>query len=88
MLPLTNKEKETRIVTFKEDYSSTAAKSEATKAGKDVKPQVIYRNGSVHAIHYSLVKKLEAKGVKMDVKKFDKEASEKRIKARMEKEKA
>jgi len=88
MLPLTNKEKETRIVTFKEDYSSEAAKNVAKAAGKDVKPEAIFKNGSVHALHYSLVKKLEAKGVKMDVKKFDKEASEKRIKARMEKEKA
>lgn len=77
MLPLTTKEKETRIVTFKEDYSSNAQK---TVAGLAEKPEVIYRKGSTHAIHQSLVKKLEAKGVKMDVKKFDKEASEKRIK--------
>lgn len=80
MLPLTTKEKETRIVTFKEDYSSAPQVAIAAKAGKDAKPEVIYRKGSVHAIHQSLVKKLEAKGVKMDVKKFDKEASEKRIK--------
>lgn len=74
MLPLTNKEKETRIVTFKEDYASKAGKA----AGK-----VIYRKGSVHAIHFKLVKQLETKGAKMDVKKYDKEAAERRIKARL-----
>lgn len=77
MLPLTNKEKETRIVTFKQDYSSDAQKA---IAGKDGKPDILFKNGSVHALHQSLVKKLTDKGVKMDVKKFDKEASEKRIK--------
>lgn len=74
MLPLTNKEKETRIVTFKEDYASKPGKA----AGK-----IIYRKGTVHAIHFKLVKKLEATGVKMDVKKYDKEAAERRIKARL-----
>lgn len=81
MLPLTNKEKETRIVTFKEDYSTKAQKHVAELA----KPEVLFKKGSVHAMHQSLVKSLEAKGAKMDVKKFDKEASEKRIKkARLE----
>lgn len=77
MLPLTTKEKETRIVTFKQDYSSAA---QIAAAGKDTKPEVLFKNGSVHALHLSLVKKLTDKGVKMDTKKFDKEASEKRIK--------
>lgn len=85
MLPLTNKEKETRIVTFKEDYSTKAQKA---VAGLTDKPEVLFKKGSVHALHYSLVKSLEAKGAKMDVKKFDKEASEKRIKAARAKEKA
>lgn len=80
MLPLTNKEKETRIVTFKQDYSTDAQIAVAAKAGKDVKPDVLFKSGSVHALHQSLVNKLAFKGVKMDVKKFDKEASEKRIK--------
>lgn len=84
MLPLTNKEKETRIVTFKEDYSSKAQKA---VAGLTEKPEVLFKKGSVHALHQSLVKSLEAKGAKMDVKKFDKEASEKRIKAARAKEK-
>lgn len=82
MLPLNNKEKETRIVTFKEDYSTKAQKA---MAGLTDKPEVLFKKGSVHAMHQSLVKSLEAKGAKMDVKKFDKEASEKRIKkARVE----
>lgn len=85
MLPLNTKEKETRIVTFKQDYSTDAQKAVAEL---NQKPEVLFKNGSVHALHYSLVKKLEAKGVKMDVKKFDKEASEKRIKAARAKQKA
>lgn len=85
MLPLTNKEKETCIVTFKQDYSTNAQKA---VAGLTDKPEILFKNGSVHALHQSLVKKLEAKNVKMDIKKFDKEASEKRIKAARAKEKA
>lgn len=81
MLPLTTKEKEVRIVTFKQDYSSDAQIAIAAKNGKDTKPEILFKNGSVHALHQSLVNKLTFKGVKMDVKKFDKEASEKRIKA-------
>lgn len=75
MLPMNAKEKETRIVTFKEDYSS--------KAGKEA-GEVIYKKGSMHAIHFKTVKSLEAKGAKMDVKPYDKEAAEKRIKKAME----
>ena len=73
MLPVTNKEKETRIVTFKEDYAS--------KVGK-TKGEVIYKKGTIHAIHFKTVQQLQEKGAKMDVKKYDKEAAEKRIKAR------
>lgn len=73
MLPVTNKEKETRIVTFKEDYTS--------KPGK-AKGKVIYKKGTVHAIHFKTVQQLQLNGAKMDVKKYDKEAAEKRIKAR------
>lgn len=75
MLPMNTKEKETRIVTFKEDYSSEAGK----KSG-----EVIYKKGSTHAIHFKTVKSLEAKGAKMDVKQYDKEAAEKRIKKAMQ----
>lgn len=67
-------------MTFKQDYSTDAQIAVAAKAGKDVKPDVLFKSGSVHALHQSLVNKLAFKGVKMDVKKFDKEASEKRIK--------
>ena len=68
---MNNKSKNTRIVTFKEDYMSAPGKE---------KGEVIYKKGSTHAIHFSIVKKLEAKGVKMDVKKHDPEAAEKRLK--------
>lgn len=74
---MTNKEKKTRIVTFKEDYRSKAG-------GPDSQP--IYRKGSVHAIHHLVVKSLQAKGAKMDVAKYDPEAAIKRIKSQREKQ--
>ena len=76
---MNNKEKNTRICTFKEDYKS--------KAG-DKKGEVIYRKGSQHAIHYLTVKSLLAKGAKIDVKAFDPEAAIKKLKARRATEKA
>ena len=51
------KKDNTRIVTFKEDYK--------IKGGK-----IVYAKGSEHAIHKVNVEKLEAKGVKMDVKTY------------------
>lgn len=69
---MNNKEKNARLVTFKEDYSS--------KAGKAI-GEVIYRKGTVHAIHKSLVKKLTDKGAKMDVKEVPVDAMVKRAKA-------
>ena len=61
-----NKEKATRIVTFKEDYYS--------KPGKEKGEPPIYRKGSVHAIRQELVKQLQAKGAKFDTKELDVEA--------------
>jgi hypothetical protein len=63
---MNNKFKNTRIVTFKEDYFSKAgvAKNEAP----------IYKKGSTHAIHYKLVDDLKEKGAKMEVKNFDEQA--------------
>lgn len=55
---MNTKLKNTRIVTFKEDYTS--------KAGT-----TIYRKGETHAIHYLVVKSLQEKGAKMDVKPLD-----------------
>lgn len=69
---MNNKEKNARIVTFKEDYAS--------KAGKE-KGEIIYRKGSVHAIHKSIVAQLQAKGAKMDVKEVPVDAIVKRAKA-------
>lgn len=60
---MNNKEKNTRIVTFKEDYFS--------KAGIKEGAQPIYKKGSVHAIHHLVVKSLQAKGAKIDVKTHD-----------------
>lgn len=70
---MNNKEKNTRVVTFKEDYNS--------EAGKKANQPPIYRKGSVHAIHKDLVKKLQDKGAKVDVKPLDVEAMVRRIKA-------
>ncbi len=68
---MNNKEKNTRIVTFNEDYFS--------EAGKKSKEGPIYKKGSTHAIHAALVKKLEEKGAQMKVEKLDVEAGIKRI---------
>lgn len=69
-----SKYEDTRIVTFKEDYSHT-------KKGKDGKPmigpdgkvmmRVFYKKDSTHAIHRKLVDKLRGQGAKMDVKELD-----------------
>lgn len=64
---MNNKEKNTRVVTFKEDY--------VTKAGT-----VVYKKGSTHAIHKTLVKNLQEKGMKADVRALDVEAGVKRLK--------
>jgi len=53
----------TRIVTFKEDYSS---KARIANGGDP-----IYRKGSKHAIHQTTVAQLQEKGAKMEVKKLD-----------------
>lgn len=60
---MNNKEKNTRIVTFKEDYFS--------KAGLKENAAPIYKKGSTHAIHHLTVKSLQAKGAKMDIQKHD-----------------
>lgn len=74
---MNNKEKNTRIVTFKEDYFSQAGLKEKTAP--------IYKKGSVHAIHHLTVKSLLAKGAKMDVKKHDPEPGIKRLKEQLKK---
>jgi hypothetical protein len=66
-----SKFEDTRIVTFKEDYS----------AGEP--PQLFYKKGSTHAIHWKVVKKLEDKGAKMKVEEFDHKAYIKREKEKL-----
>lgn len=56
-----SKYEDTRIVTFKEDYSIP------TKSGV---PRVLYKKNSVHAIHKSIVMRLEGKA-KMTVELLD-----------------
>lgn len=64
---MNNKEKNARLVTFKEEYRS--------KAGT-----LIYKKGTTHAIHHSVVANLQEKGAKMDVKKLDVDAGVRRLK--------
>jgi hypothetical protein len=78
---MNNKEKNTRIVTFKEDYVSQAALAGEKAIG--VKAQPLYKKGSTHAIHHLVVKSLLAKGAKMDVKKHDPEPGVKRLKEQL-----
>lgn len=69
-----NKIKNTRLVTFKEDYTS--------KPGKD-EGYVIYKKGTTHAIHKSIVKELVRKGAKLESKEPDYEAAVKRAKKQL-----
>ena len=55
---MSNRLDNTRVVTFKEDYSGNGKK-------------VIYPKGHETAIHKDLVERLEKKGAKMTVKEFD-----------------
>lgn len=68
-----SKYEDTRIVTFKEDYSIP------TKSGE---PRVLYKKGSTHAIHKTIVKKLEGKA-KMTVEMLDFKKVEEKRKAEM-----
>lgn len=69
-----SKYEDTRIVTFKEDFARTTRNKKGEhildENGKPLK-RVFYKKNSQHAIHYKLVKKLEAQGAKMDVKELD-----------------
>lgn len=57
-----SKYEDTRIVTFKEDYSRP------TKSGGI---RVYYKKNSTHAIHKALVELLEQRGAKMKVEELD-----------------
>lgn len=74
-----SKYEDTRIVTFKEDYSVTNTET------KEVR--VYYKKGSKHAIHWKVVEKLKEKGAKMDVTKFDRKAYVEREKEKVQKKK-
>lgn len=55
---MSNKLKNTRVVTLKEDYSSKVSETP------------IYKKGETHYIHKDLVKTLLEKGMKAEVKEF------------------
>jgi hypothetical protein len=60
-----------RVVTFKERYLS--------KSGK-----VLFEKGRTIAMHQRTVRKLEARGAKVDVKPFDEKKERAKLKARLE----
>lgn len=70
-----NKINKTRLVTFNTDYSSTAGIETAARKSKElkkeIKPEVIYKGGSTHAIHVNVVAGLKEKGADMDVKMYN-----------------
>lgn len=68
-----SKYEDTRIVTFKEDYSVPKVDEKGTPIVFDGKQQVTvyYKKGSKHAIHYKVVEKLQERGAKMQVEHFD-----------------
>lgn len=71
---MNNKLKNTRVVTFKEDYYGKARLAEkAAEPGRQVAP--IYKKGTSHAIHHVTVKKLQDVGAKIEVKHFDEQAA-------------
>lgn len=61
-----SKLEDTRIVTFKEDYTGRKAGDKSETA-----PIVYMEKGSTHAIHKSLVAKLAKRGAKMEISEVD-----------------
>lgn len=70
MAKISNKMKNTRVVTFKDDY----------KIEGRAKP--VYRKGETHYIHHLTVEALKEAGAKMEVKKYQ---AEEKIEAAREK---
>ena len=69
-----SKYEDTRIVTFKEDYTRPKKDKEGKPVmGPDGKQmqRVFYKKNSIHAIHKLLVEKLREQGAKMDVKELE-----------------
>lgn len=80
-----SKYEDTRIVTFKEDYSVPKVDKKGTPVVIDgvQQRQVYYKKGSTHAIHYKVVEKLKSKGAKMEIEYFDRKAYVKREKDKL-----
>lgn len=72
-----SKFEDVRIVTFKEDYAVPRLDKDGNPTDQKI---VYYKKDSVHAMHYSVAEKLQKKGVKMTVEKFDRDAYVKREK--------
>ncbi len=65
---------DTRIVTFKDDFSHGMRNKKGEPVlGQDGKQlrRVFYKKHSTHAIHFKLVKKLADQGAKMEVRELD-----------------
>lgn len=72
---MSNRLDNTRVVTFKKDYSIKGRK------------EPLYSKGKEYAIHHSLVDKLKAQGAEMDVKNFDEKGAVAKAKEQFEKNK-
>lgn len=60
-----NKYENTRVIKVNEDFNPSKNEKE-NKQGR-----VLYKKGSEHAVHYKLLEKLKAKGLKFTIKEVD-----------------
>jgi hypothetical protein len=80
------KERDSRRVTFQEDYSAGTKQG----TGKDNVPRVpsrVFKKGSVHAMHVQVAEKLVKRGAKIKIEKFDFPAMKEKQKADFQKRK-
>jgi hypothetical protein len=80
-----SKYEDTRIVTFKEDYGVPKVDKDGKPVLIDGKPtlRIYYKKDSQHAIHYKVVGKLEERGAKLKVERFDRKAYVEREKEKL-----
>jgi len=79
---------DTRIVTFKEDYTIQTKKMGADGKTPAKPARVLYAKGSTHAIHKNVVEQIKEKGAKMTIDGLDVRKAEEKVKTARQKEKA
>lgn len=81
---MSNKLKNTRIITMKEDYKTKGVLNPDGKTFK-AEPRVVLAKGSTHAIHHVTAAKLKDRGAKFDSREVniekEREAARKRHQA-------